>query len=137
MTHWATQYIGLPWEYGAKGPEGYDCWGFTRHIQKEHFGISMPEIDYGREWHTAANNLQNHEERANWCRTAVAEEGDIVMMARSRLPIHIGVYITANRTPGILHCLQGVGVVFNPLLSLRSAGWGSLQYYRRASPCKN
>lgn len=135
MTHWAIQYIGLPWKYGAQGPTEFDCWGFVRHVEREHFGVDVPLIDYDDDWHVAARHLKEHPERVNWERMERPREGDLVMMARGRLPIHIGVYITANGKPGILHCLQGAGVVFNEMKSLRSAGWGALQYYRRSEAC--
>lgn len=132
MNHWAVPYIGIPWAYGATGPDAFDCWNFVCHIQKTHFSIEMPKVDYNRDWHVAADHLANHEERQKWVRTELPLEGDVVMMARSRLPIHIGVFINANRTRGILHCADHQGVVFNPLGTLVGAGWGRLQYYRRA-----
>lgn len=130
MNHWALSYIGLPWKYGASGPEEYDCWGFVREIQRSHFQLELPEIDYGPDWHTAADNLDRHPEKRNWVQVVDPSEGDVVMLARSRLPVHIGVYITANAQPGVLHCLQGTGVIFQPLATMRMSGWGSLKFYR-------
>lgn len=133
MSHWATKFIGLPWAYGARGPHEFDCWNFVRHVQKDHFGIDMPEVDYHDDWKSAAENLSHHEERRNWTQVDKAQEGDVVLMARSRLPVHIGICITANRQSGVIHCVRGQGVVFQPFGSLTVAGWGSLQFYRRVT----
>lgn len=131
MSHWASQYIGRQWEFGKEGPDSYDCWGFVRHVQREHFAIEMPVIPYGTDWHETADHLAKHQERDNWNQIDKPQEGDVVMMARSRLPIHIGVWINANGTQGVLHCLQGAGVLFQPGKGLAACGWGHLQYYRR------
>ena len=135
MTHWAIPYIGRPWVFGAEGPESFDCWGFVRFVQREHFAISMPVIGYAQDWRETAHLLKEHEEFGHWNRVDVPEEGDVVLMARSRLPIHIGVWIKANQTEGVLHCLQGAGVLFQPGKALSSSGWGCLQFYRHKSKC--
>ncbi len=137
MSHWATQYIGLPWEFGAAGPDKFDCWGFVRMAEKVHFGIDMPHVGYAADWHETANHLKVHPERANWNLVTTPSEGDVVMMARNRLPIHIGVWINANNTSGVLHCLEGSGVLFHAAKNLRMNGWGSLQYFRHKSCMKS
>lgn len=131
--HWATEYIGKPWQYAATGPDAYDCWGFVCAVQRDRFGIQMMDVEYDENWRTAANHLKQHDERRHWDQVEVkdAHEGDVVLMARARLPIHIGIWIAANATEGVLHCLQGIGVTFTPSGSLRGQGWGSLQYFRR------
>lgn len=133
VTHWAIAYIGLPWEYGKEGPDSFDCWGFIRTVQRDRFGVDMPLVDVPQSWSQAHAMIEGHDERRNWERVAVPREGDLVLMARNRLPVHIGIVITANGKLGVLHCMQHSGVVFNTMPSLVGCGWGALTYYRRAA----
>lgn len=122
MNHWAAQYIGLPWVAGER-----DCWSFFRQIQSAHFGRQVPAIDVD-----ALNRLEsvrafvNHDERAAWDQISTPADGDAVLMARARQPSHIGVWVDG----GVLHAVQGVGVVWQRLPQLKLDGWQSVTYYR-------
>lgn len=131
MSHWATELIGKPWQYGAQGPDAFDCWGFTRYVQRVHYGVEMPLVQVPEDWRMAREVLATHEERVRWEPVAVPQDGDVVLMARNRIPLHIGVVVFANGVAGVLHCFDPAGVVFQPSQGLRAAGWGSLTYYRR------
>lgn len=134
MSHWAAKYIGLPWVFGAKGPSEFDCWGFAKHVQRVEYGIDMLELEYDRaDWRAAAHELNHSEERKSWVRVDTPRDGDITTLARSRLPVHIGVWIRANGAEGVLHCLEGAGVVYQTARQLPLAGWGGLEYYRHRS----
>lgn len=130
MNHWAVPYIGIPWVYGAQGPEAYDCWNFIRKIQLDHFGIDVPVVEYSDQREVSAHLLHNPE-LDRWTLVDAPQEGDIVMMARAKIPAHVGIWITANSRAGVLHCLEGMGVVFTASNMIRNSGWGSLKYYRR------
>lgn len=135
-THWAQPYIGIPWERGASGPDAYDCWGFTVEVQRRHFARELPAIE-GRQFDVkkAARTIQSHEERENWIEEPMPLEGDLVLMARRLIPVHIGVWVHANGRGGVLHCLERAGVVFSSLHSLRAQGFGGVHYYHhRGAP---
>lgn len=133
--HWATTFIGIPWERNAQGPEAFDCWGFFRHVQHERFGVDVPDIgEVPNNLRAVMEILGGHPERENWARVDTPQEGDAVLMARSQHPAHIGIWIRANGTSGVLHCMQGAGVVYSAPAALRVAGWGGLTYYRH-HPC--
>lgn len=131
MSHWATELIGKPWEYGAQGPDAFDCWGFTRFVQRTQYGVEMPAVQVPEDWREAREVLETHEERNRWNPVAVPGDGDVVLMARNRIPLHIGVVVKANGVDGVLHCFDPAGVVFQTQQGLRAAGWGRLTYYRR------
>lgn len=131
MTHWAIDYVGLPWAFGAQGPEAYDCWNFVREVQKTHYGLELPTVEYTLDWRVAGRELEANAERDNWVQIDKPADGCVALMARSKLPVHIGVVIKANGRLGVLHCLQGAGVVFHLLTSLPGAGWGRLTYFVR------
>lgn len=131
--HWAADYIGLGWEYGATGPLSYDCWNFVREVQESRFNVQLPVIQYRKDWMQATEEMQHHPEHQNWMQVDSPEEGDIVMMARNRLPLHIGVWIKANMKQGVLHCAEPGGVTFQTRSELQMMGWGNLKFFRHKS----
>lgn len=133
MSHWASQYIGRPWARGAQGPEAFDCWSFTRFILANHFDTQVPELIVPENVKSIGEFISNAEEHSNWHLTDKLADGNIVLMARSRLPIHVGVVISAGRSCGILHCSEPSGVLFQSVTALKYAGWGRLTYYRHKS----
>lgn len=130
MSHWASEYIGKPWVSGGTGPDEFDCFGLVRHVLNQHYGIDVPNVGVYANQHQASNLLRSSPELSKWTRVNNPEDGAIVMMARSRVPVHIGLCITANGQLGILHCAQPVGVLFQSPTGLKSSGFGLLTYYR-------
>lgn len=41
---WVSAYVGLPYQEEGRGPEGWDCYGLVRLVQKQERGIDMPEL---------------------------------------------------------------------------------------------
>lgn len=126
--HWAAQYIGRRWAAGATGPEYFDCWGLFRHVQHEQFGIEVPAIapdSYGTL--SCAKTFRDHPEREHWqpIGEQAPQEGDCVLMSSGNHPRHIGVWLAVDGG-GVLHCVQGAGVVYQSLQALKRGGWGRL-----------
>lgn len=135
MSHWASELIGKPWAFGATGPEVFDCLGFTIFVQRTQYGIEMLEPGYTENLLQNTHLLAQGEERARWAEVEVPEDGDVILMARRKFPTHIGTWIRANGKMGALHCLEGIGVVFQDQGQLRLSGWGSFHFYRHKSKC--
>jgi cell wall-associated NlpC family hydrolase len=131
MTHWAISLIGKPWKFGAEGPDEFDCFGFVKHVQRIQYGVELPSLSVPSTWDGIRETFAAEQERLKWTFVKTPVDGDVVMMARNRMPIHIGVFVAANHTVGVLHCFQPSGVVFQIPQSLRNSGWGGLSYYRR------
>lgn len=128
MKHWAVDLIGKPWVAGHSGPDSFDCWGLVRFIQSTRYGRELPIIapeNYGVL--ECARAFRDHPERARWIDTMTPEDGDIVLLAHSRHPVHVGQWVGVDGG-GVLHCVQGAGVVFQNIRSLQQAGWGGLRF---------
>jgi hypothetical protein len=130
MTHWAFDYIGKPWEVASAGPGSYDCWGLVVEIHKRFHNRDLQIIS------VEENNLReliqtidSHPERAFWDVIHNPMEGDIALMRQSRHPIHVGIWLDVDGG-GMLHSMQGAGVIFQNLQSLTLAGWKVENYYR-------
>lgn len=129
MTHWAAHYIG----------EAYDrqenhCWSFCRRVWHDRFGFDVPAVpdDIGA-LRAVAQAFRDHDERRLWTAVEVPAEGDAVLMAHSRYPTHVGIWVDADGG-GVLHCQEGCGVVFSSRASLAKNGWGRVEFYRRTMP---
>ena len=43
LVNYAMEYVGCPYQYGAIGPDSFDCSGFTRHVFRN-FDIELNRI---------------------------------------------------------------------------------------------
>lgn len=123
--HWALGYLGLPWVNGER-----DCFQFFRQVQLERFERALPPyiVDAGRVL-DCVRAINANPERQRWDEVAAPAEGDAVLMSQSRVPTHVGVWVEANGG-GVLHCVQGAGVVFSQLSHLPRLGYKVTGFYR-------
>lgn len=122
---WAAQYIGIPWVAGES-----DCWAFARRVWRERFGLEVPVIDVDAHSRLASSReFSEHEEYAHWEPIEAPADGDAVMMGKNKVISHIGVW--CGPAKGVVHSVQGVGVVFTKLPALAGMGLRVLRYYRR------
>ncbi len=132
MSHWACQYIGLPWQLGCRDGSAVDCWGLVVWVQQQQFNRQLPDIvvtdDNLKQF---IHTFRAHPERQRWQLTETPIEGDAVLLRQSRYPMHVGVWVCISQAEqGVLHCVKGNGVVFQSLSSLRLSSWQVSGYYR-------
>lgn len=125
---WPAQYIGQPWEPGSN-----DCWAFARRVWREQFGWIVPAVDVDAHNRLASTRaMQAPSMYQGWETAPGPSEGAAVVMGKGRHPAHVGIWTTADGG-GVLHSVQGVGVIFTPLPALAAMGLKVLAYYRRAA----
>ena len=116
--------IGKPYAPDAEGPEAFDCYGLTRHIQRVLFGRTLP-----RERVVA--------DRSDWRRVEWPSDGDLVLMGAGG-DHHIGTFLAPAL---VLHALEPLnyrpgdrraGVMAEPIPALRFRGFSSLRFYAPA-----
>jgi cell wall-associated NlpC family hydrolase len=133
--HWAIPLIGKPWQSGHQGPDAFDCWGLLVWVYQQRYGIELPRIAVAEgSVREQVRAFHAHPERAHWQNIEKPEEGDALLLRQSRHPIHVGIWIDANGEAGVLHALQGSGVVFQNLNSLQISGWSVEGIYRCQRP---
>ena len=126
MNHWASDYIGLPYV-----PQQRDCWAFCRTVWSERFGLDVPVVEVnGYTLRSITRAFSHHPERALWNAVEYPREGDAVLLAHTRFPSHVGIWLDADGG-GVLHCQDPLGVIFSRRDALERAGWARLQFYRR------
>ena len=125
-----NSYIGRPWVAGARGPDAFDCWGLLAWIEREHFGIVLPERSLDA---TAMRGIYREEiESGRWRIVPRPVHGCGALLRDGDQP-HVGIWLQCDGG-GVLHALEGAGVVFTRRRNLRDAGYERTTWYEfRAS----
>lgn len=85
IVNYAKQFLGVPYVYGANGPDAFDCSGFTTYVYKE-FGYTLKRSAYDQGYDSSFPKLTR----------AQLKVGDLVVLdteADSDLSDHTGIYI--------------------------------------------
>ena len=118
------QYLGLPWVEGRR-----DCWLFFREIQEKHYGRIVPIVDVDVMDIRDVIHKVDAEKKAHWEQIGKPEDGCAVLMSRNRYPVHIGMWLDIDGGK-VLHCAQGMGVVFQNRQALKFDGWTGISYWK-------
>jgi hypothetical protein len=130
MTHWATQYIGLPWHRTGDDVTSFNCWSFTKKIQLIHFNRTLPAIDVDAMSSISIAKLCISQSKSNnWIEVDKPIDGSCALLCRNKIPIHVGTWLEIPGGSGLIHCMTGMGVMFQNLHSLRISGWSRLHYF--------
>lgn len=128
-----AQYVidDIPYEAGAQGPGSYDCMGFFRMIQRDHFGIAVPPVLVEESSDIRViRDLFNRGEYGVWHAQKKPVHGDMVIVSR---PLHIGVWLDIDGG-GVMHCVRGdIGVIFTKDCAWGVSGFGRREFYRHES----
>lgn len=120
-------YIGKPYAEGGNGPDAYDCRGLLIHFQRTYFGQNIPDLPMGDEMRDL---FQRKLDAQSWEVVANPRHGDCVLLRGGAQP-HVGVYVDPiGGECGVVHSLEGAGVVFTHASRLRAQGFSRVQYIR-------
>ena len=125
--------VGKPYKPNAKGPNEYDCWSLVKSVRWALFEDTLPDFDVPSDpsllW--LARTFEHNEERKRWVQVDKLKDGSLVLMSRASRAVHVGIWLSLER--GVLHAIEGDGVVFQDLLVLKASGWGNLRYFERVA----
>jgi len=134
MMHWAFNYLGLPWVSGHAGPDSFDCWGLVRYVQKNHFNLDLPSIVVEADnIRAVVKEFTGNDELKNWIKVESPLNGDCLLLSQNKEPTHVGIWLDVD-SGGLLHAVQGAGVVFSSKSNLRLLGYNVLGAYRCLQP---
>ena len=120
-----TALIGKRYELGADGPDAYDCRGLLLHCQRQYFDKPLPDLPMG---HAMRDLFGERLAAGVWEQVAVPTHGDAALLRGGDHP-HVGIYLVLDE-PGVLHALDGVGVIWSPAHTLRLMGFSRTTYVR-------
>lgn len=96
--------LGLPFVRGARGPEGYDCYGLVKEMYRR-AGQDLPDF-------TAPGTLENvadviEDQTHRWKKVAPRTIGSLVTIRVEGLLAHVGYVIERDR---FIHAVDPIGV---------------------------
>jgi len=121
-----NRYIGLPWVSGGCGPDAFDCWGLLGCVQREYFGIRLPDLPADADDRRLLYQAQV--DRGTWQVVDAPFHGCGVLLRGGDRP-HVGVYLQLD-AGGVLHALEGAGVIFTERANLKRLGYPRASWYR-------
>lgn len=119
--------LEIPYKEGGTGDGGYNCWGFLDHCLVLYFGKKLPAIPIG-DPDGVRTEFKGMMESGYCSQVQSPEHGDPVLLRGGDHP-HVGIYLNLDGG-GVLHCLEGAGVVWTPARDLSRAGYARRTYYR-------
>jgi cell wall-associated NlpC family hydrolase len=120
-----TQLVGKRYELGADGPDAFDCRGLLLHCQRTYFGHALPNLPFGQDMRKLfAEKLDS----GIWEQVDRPVHGDGVILRGGDHP-HVGIWLTCDGA-GVLHALEGVGVIWTREHKLRLMGFSRRRYIR-------
>lgn len=88
-----NDFIGKGYEDGARGPERYDCWGLTRAVRHEVYGLPLlaswghVRHDMAREFTRAAQGVTAP------MRRCTPQVGALALVYRGKICVHVAVVV--------------------------------------------
>ncbi len=130
LVHWSTDYLGKPYEPGARGPSHFDCWGLLLEVYAHQFGIKLPELS----GITIASAIAIHHQidlasKEEWEEVEEPFDGAAVALSQRTAYHHVGLAVMADR-PGILHASEGGSVAIETKRALMLRGFKKIAYFR-------
>lgn len=99
MISYAYNFIGIPYVYGANGPNSFDCSGFTRYIYSN-FLINIPRTSQSQYYSGTKVEQEN------------IQQGDLVFFNTDTTLGHVGMYIGNGE---FIHASSSKGVTVSSL----------------------
>lgn len=120
-------FVGMPYESGSFGPESFNCWGLLYFIQTHYFKVQMPLAPIG-DSEGCRTLFETQLQSGHWAALDKPVHGCGALMRGGDSP-HVGIYLDID-AGGILHAMEGAGVIWTPLHQLRAMKFGRTKYYR-------
>jgi cell wall-associated NlpC family hydrolase len=111
-----NDFVGLPYQEGARGPDAFDCYGLVAAVLRAVRGIDLPD------WYADASGPQSASraisaalagEVAGGRSVLVADPADfdVAVVGSNHRPHHVGVVYQG----GVLHASKAFGSAWHPI----------------------
>lgn len=130
--HWAAPLIGKPYRELARGPDAFDCWGVNQYAWKELAGLDVPDVrlDAPRAFRSVMETGRCSAGSIEAFEVKRPRELDAVYLTCRTHPHHVGLWIEPDPIGGVLHAIEGAGVVFQRRADLTAHGYSIVKFMR-------
>lgn len=129
--NWIESLIGKPWRLGARGPEAFDCYGLVVWIYRTQLGKRLDSLESLNVADLASVLRAVESQDRHWRELAKPEHLCLVGMSTHTRIHHVGVWLDFEGGK-VLHAMEGGTVVAQKVVSLKSAGFRTFKFYRKA-----
>lgn len=99
-----TGLVGIPFKYGGRGPDYYDCYGLVMELHSRQ-GITLPDYESPEDFKTISQII--HKEIELW-EPCERQPGSVILIGGDRIHHHVATYIGFGR---LIHTSESVGSV--------------------------
>ena len=99
-----SDYVGLPYRKGARGPDAYDCWGLVMHFYAHELGLVLPDFSYTPDRAGYMGAVERGLEIFK--KVDAPSMYDIVLLKIVGRPYHTGLYVKEKTGDRILHAYR-------------------------------
>jgi cell wall-associated NlpC family hydrolase len=91
VVDFAYTLIGIPYQWGANGPNSFDCSGFTKYVYEKSVGVSIPRVSKAQASYGSPVSMGNY------------AQGDLVYFDTDGDGVtnHVGIYLGNSK---FIHC---------------------------------
>jgi hypothetical protein len=123
------ELVGIPYSYTGKMPEeGFNCWEFLRYVQARYYNRRLPVAALDGSQDLLKLHIECMDQGLYTMIHTDPIDGDCALLRDGTRP-HVGVWLE-NDHGGVLHCMEGVGVIWTRRSELLRYGYGRASYYR-------
>jgi len=128
--HWATKYIGLPYEISGRTVGGVDCWGLICLVYENEFGITLPFIPGIPACEVSALCAAIEKEvEQDWVKVEKPFDACAVTMSQGEVMHHVGLWIGADGGK-VIHCWGRHKVIADTPKGIKLKGIRHMKFYR-------
>lgn len=103
--------IGIPFDYGGRGPETYDCYGLLMECWRRAYGVELPEFRSSRI--AARNALVMARNMHRWREVEARPGAGVLLKTKGGVASHVGFLLEQDR---MIHTWEkSGGVLIEPL----------------------
>lgn len=108
--------IGVPFAYGGRGPDTYDCYGLLIELHRRQ-GMDIPDYRSSSDVRVISDSMRESIHNGVWRQKKMTEVdvGDVLLLRVKGLPCHVGMVVGKDR---FIHTWEGVGGVLTERTSL-------------------
>ena len=107
--NWLNDYVGLPYKFGGRDYDGVDCYGLTKLIYAEEYGVELPDWLGSRiDLKGRADEIAGIVTSGDFVATEDPQDGDFAVCHRTKAAFHIGLFYGG----GIIHAADGIGAIY-------------------------
>lgn len=106
--HLTSDLVGKPCEFGAKGPDKWDCWSLAAEVFRR-LGIELP--DYRVECDSISDGMDKKSQQWARCSGEIPVPA-LIVFKTAGIPNHVGVYLGGGR---FIHAHETAGVSITPV----------------------